>query len=46
MAGIAHAARDTGNAAGELLAAADSLSREAEALNAEVDRFLGVMRAA
>ena len=46
IAGVAGAAESTGAAANHVLASASDLSRQAEQLRAEVDRFLGTVRAA
>ncbi|MGU3362462.1 methyl-accepting chemotaxis protein [Methylobacterium sp. M6A4_1b] len=46
IAGVAQAAEETGAAATEVLGAAGELSRQSEHLNAEVQRFLGSVRAA
>ncbi len=46
IAGVAQASEQTGRAADHVLAAATDLSRHAEQLSAEVDRFLGTVRAA
>ncbi len=46
IAGVAGAAEETGAAADRVLGAASELSRQSEQLNAEVDRFLGTVRAA
>ncbi|MCC7052140.1 MAG: hypothetical protein IT355_02665 [Gemmatimonadaceae bacterium] len=42
---VSNAVRDSGEAAGQMLGAADELSRMAESLRTEVDRFLVVIRA-
>ena len=44
--GVAGAAEETGRAAAAVLAAASALSRQSGHLSAEVDRFLGTVRAA
>ena len=46
IAGVAEASEQTGEAADHVLAAATDLSRHSEQLSAEVDRFLGTVRAA
>ncbi|MEH3144129.1 MAG: methyl-accepting chemotaxis protein [Methylobacterium frigidaeris] len=46
IAGVAQAADETGAAAGQVLGAASELSRQSEALTAQVDRFLADLRAA
>ncbi|MEG9524717.1 methyl-accepting chemotaxis protein [Methylobacterium tardum] len=46
IAGVAGAAEETGAAASQVLGAASELSRQSEHLAAEVDRFLGTVRAA
>ncbi len=46
VAGVDRAANDTGAAATQVLASAGDLSRQAERLRAEVDRFLATVRAA
>ena len=46
IAGVAGAAESTGAAANHVLVSASDLSRQAEQLRAEVDRFLGTVRAA
>jgi len=46
IAGVTSAARETGEAASKMQAAAESLSREAERLNEEVDGFIRLVRAA
>ncbi|MGU3662951.1 methyl-accepting chemotaxis protein [Methylobacterium sp. A49B] len=46
IAGVAQASEQTGRAADHVLAAAADLSRHAEQLSAEVERFLGTVRAA
>jgi methyl-accepting chemotaxis protein len=45
IAGVTEAARETGTAAGEVLGAADDLSRQAQALQAQVGQFLAAVRA-
>ena len=46
IAGVAQASEQTGAAADHVLAAATDLSRQSEQLSAEVERFLGTVRAA
>ncbi len=46
ISGVSRAANDTGTAATEVLGAAGDLSRQAEALSAEVSRFIASIRAA
>lgn len=46
IVGVAGAAEQTGEAAGNVLSAATGLSRQSEQLSAEVGRFLATMRAA
>jgi methyl-accepting chemotaxis protein len=46
IAGVASAAEETGAAASQVLASATELSRQSEHLGAEVNRFLGTVRAA
>ena len=46
IAGVSQAASETGTAAGQILSAADDLSRQSETLRAEVDKFLVSVRAA
>jgi len=46
IAGVKQAATDTGAAASQVLGSAQQLSREAEALTGEVDRFIGGVKAA
>jgi methyl-accepting chemotaxis protein len=46
IARVAGAAEETGAAASQVLASASELSRQSERLSAEVDRFLGSVRAA
>ena len=46
ITGVASAAGETGAAAEQVLSAASELSRQSEHLAAEIDRFLGVVRAA
>ena len=46
ISGVSRAANDTGTAATEVLGAAGDLSRQAEALSAEVGRFIASIRAA
>jgi len=46
IAGVAQASEQTGRAADRVLTAATDLSRQSEHLTAEVDRFLGTVRAA
>jgi methyl-accepting chemotaxis protein len=46
IAGVARASEQTGQAADHVLTAAADLSRHAEQLSAEVERFLGTVRAA
>ena len=46
IAGVSHAAGNTGAAATEVLAAADDLSRQAERLNVEVHAFIANVQAA
>jgi methyl-accepting chemotaxis protein len=43
---VSKAASDTGSAASQVLSAAGELSKQSETLRAEVDRFLGELRAA
>jgi methyl-accepting chemotaxis protein len=45
IAGVSGAAGETGAAAGQVLNAAQEMSRQAEQMRAEVDRFLGEVRA-
>ncbi|MFN8582304.1 MAG: methyl-accepting chemotaxis protein [Gemmatimonadaceae bacterium] len=44
IAAVSSAVRETSDSAGQMLGAADELSRMAEVLRAEVDRFLAVIR--
>ena len=46
IGGVSQGANDTGAAAGEVLAAASDLSRQAKQLTAEVGDFVGGIRAA
>jgi methyl-accepting chemotaxis protein len=46
IAAVNHAAEKTGSASNEVLASADQLSKQAVNLRADVDRFLGNIRAA
>ncbi len=46
ITGVAQAAEETGAAASQVLGAAGELSRQSEHLSAEVQRFLGTVRAA
>ena len=46
IGGVSTAANETGNAAGMVLAAASSLSKQAEQLSGEVGTFLAGVRAA
>jgi methyl-accepting chemotaxis protein len=46
ISGVARASEDTGAAASQVLSASGELSRQAEHLSAEVDRFLATVRAA
>jgi len=46
ISGVAQAAEETGAAASQVLGAAGELSRQSEHLSAEVQRFLGTVRAA
>ncbi|WP_342779023.1 hypothetical protein [Methylobacterium terricola] len=46
IAGVAHAADETGAAAGRVLDSAGEVSRQAEQLTSEVDHFLATVRAA
>jgi methyl-accepting chemotaxis protein len=46
IAGVNEAAQETGTAAGQVLTAADDLSRQADKLRANVNGFLGKIRAA
>ena len=46
VAGVNQAATETGSAASQVLGAAGELSKHAETLRAEVDKFLGEVRAA
>ena len=46
IAGVNEAVEDTGNAAAEVLTAADDLSRQADKLRANVNGFLDKIRAA
>jgi methyl-accepting chemotaxis protein len=44
--GVSNASNEAGTAAGEVLSASDALRREADVLRAEIDTFLGNIRAA
>ena len=46
IAGVNEAAQETGTAAGQVLTAADDLSRQADKLRTNVNGFLGKIRAA
>ncbi len=46
ITGVARAAEETGAAAGQVLSSASELSQESEHLNAELRRFLDIVRAA
>jgi methyl-accepting chemotaxis protein len=45
VAGVAEAASKTGTSAGQVLEAAQQLSKQAETLRGSVDQFLGRIRA-
>ncbi len=46
IAGVNEAAAETGSAAGRVLSASEALGKQANTLRADVDRFLGHLRAA
>ena len=46
IVGVSNASNEAGAAAGEVLSASDALRREADVLRAEIDAFLGNIRAA
>ena len=46
IAAVNHAAEKTGSASNDVLASADQLSKQAVNLRADVDKFLGNIRAA
>ena len=46
IAGVNEAAQETGTAAGQVLTAADDLSRQADKLRSNVNGFFGKIRAA